>query len=243
MLKINNNLILKSISFVGVFMLMFAVSSPTTEAYATKASYKVYEGGISAGTNVPEKTSTPVSVDTCKNEAPKISSISPSTVNVNSGARKVKIVGTCFTRDSIARFNSANRATTYLDSKNLEIALTSNDTKALGKFLITVQDPKGFSNSKYFTVVNPVAKTKKSTGTVAKVTNDKIACETSSNLAEKNDKDTSSLVAGAIFAGDDLMPDSLLGWIFLFVFILLAVSLWRKLYVTDKERNTPLKHA
>lgn len=246
MLKINNNLIFKSLGFVGFLVLAFTMASPmNAEAYVTKGAYKVSEGGSTGvvNTNTPP-AQTPV--DTCQNQAPKISYISPSSATVNSGAKKVKVVGSCFTPSSVVRFNSANRSTTYVDSKNLVVDLTANDMKAVGKFLITVSDPKGFSNSVYFTISKAVAKAKKSTvATAVKATNNQIACDTGANLADNSqeDKSTSGLVAAAIFGGDDLMPDSLLGWIFLFVFILLAVTLWRRLYVTDKERHAPLKHA
>lgn len=246
MLKINNNLIFKSLGFVGFLALAFIVASPiNAEAYVTKGAYKVSEGG---STGVVTSSTPPAQnpVDSCQNQAPKISYISPSSATVNSGAKKVKVVGTCFTTASIVRFNSANRPTTYVDSKNLVVDLSSNDMKAVGKFLITVSDPKGFSNSVYFTISKAVAKAKKSTvATAVKATdNNQIACNTGANLADNStDKSTSGLVAAAIFGGDDLMPDSLLGWIFLFVFILLAVTLWRKLYVTEKEHHAPLKHA
>ncbi len=246
MLKINNNSILKGLSFLGVIVLSIMALSPVeAKAYVTSGGYQITEGGSNVN-YVPINQPSTASTDTCKNQTPKITSISPSSVKINSGERTVRISGTCFTNASVARFNSANRQTTFLSSKSLDMKLTANDTKAPGKFLITVQDPKGYSNSTPFSITSSsISKAKKSTSaTVVKATSDQIECVTPATLAsEEGDNNKESLLAAAIFGGDDLMPNSLLGWIFLFVFILLAVTLWRKIYVHDKERNAPLKHA
>ena len=82
----------------------------------------------------------------------------------------------------------------------------------------------------------------KVTTTGAKV-NENIAKVTTGGADATDGKTSknSSLSANSLSSG--FMPSSLLGWIFLLILIYLAVTLWRKVYVTDAEKNKPLKHA
>jgi hypothetical protein len=58
----------------------------------------------------------------------------------------------------------------------------------------------------------------------------------------KNSEDN-SLAANAIFGDGSFLPNTLAEWLLLAILILLAVVLWRRIWVTDAQRNAPLKHA
>lgn len=242
MIKMNKNLILKGLGFAGILLFVTVFASPfTANAYVANAAYKIHEGGQTYGQAAKAPTtSTPKT--SCANTLPGITSISPSSANVNSGAKTITIKGTCFTPDSVARFNSSNRTTTYVDANTLKMSLPATDMKVLGKFLVTVHKPNvGFSNSVFFTVKKPTATT--TTAKKTNTTNTTNNCEVPVTLATTNDSNNSNLSASAFLSGASFMPKTLLEWVFLWIFILLAIVLWRKLYVTDEKRNAPLKHA
>lgn len=58
-----------------------------------------------------------------------------------------------------------------------------------------------------------------------------------------NGNNVGNLAAGAIFGYNAFLPSSIFQWLFLAILILLAVVLWRKLYVSESDKETPLKHA
>ena len=74
-------------------------------------------------------------------------------------------------------------------------------------------------------------------------TNKNSTGDSSIDTNSNTDQNVKELVAGAIFGSNAFMPSSLLQWIFFAILILLAVILWRKLYVSDEDKHTPLKHA
>lgn len=246
--KSTNNLI-----FTGffIFALTAMFGSPViVNAYATVGAYTITDSASSGGvasSPAPSNTSTPAPA--CSK--PNISYISPDTANVNSGAQTITIVGSCFTPSSQARFNSSPRATTFVDSKKLTMKIDATDKKVLGKYLVNVYEPSvnEFSNAAFFTVKKaPVATAKKAStkqvATAVKAT-DEAKCEPDATLATAGD-DKINLSGNALMAflgSATFMPNTLLGWIFLFIAVLLLIKLWRKLYVTDQERNAPLKHA
>lgn len=150
------------------------------------------------------------------NPLPVISYVNPDSIKSGQEEMTVSIVGYNFTKNSVARWNSSNRPTRYIDSNHLLIGLYQEDIAQNGGYLITVLNPGpggGFSNSILFTISD-------------------------SGEVEKND---SNLAASAIGAG--FLPTSLVGWILLMILILLLVMFWRKIYVDDKKKNAPLKHA
>jgi hypothetical protein len=54
---------------------------------------------------------------------------------------------------------------------------------------------------------------------------------------------TYDLSANALFATNGFMPTTFLQWVFVFILILFIIALFRKLYVSDKYKATPLRHA
>lgn len=243
--KSTNNLI-----FTGFFFIALTVmfGNPVgVNAYSTVGAYTVTDSASSGGVASPAP-SNPTPTPQCTK--PTISYITPDTANVGSGAQNITIVGSCFTPSSQARFNSSPRATTFVDSKKITMRIEAVDKKTLGKYLVNVYEPSvnEFSNAAFFTVKKaPVATVKKaSTKQVATaVKAEEVKCEPDATLATASD-DKINLSGNALMAflgSATFMPNTLLGWIFLFVAILLLIKLWRKLYVTDQERNAPLKHA
>ena len=181
------------------------------------------------------------------NPIPAVYSLSPSSASTGTNGMIVTVNGVNFLPGSIARFNTANRITTYINASTLLVQLTSEDMSGLGNYLITVYNPYpggGYSNPAYF-VLNKSNMNGVMTVTIPKAF-PKYISETPvlKTTAKNTAKDTYSNLAGnALWGTNGFMPNSLIQWIIFFIFILLAVILWRKIYVNDKEKHTPLKHA
>lgn len=209
-----------------------------TQTYPTYSPQYNYDpqacksGGYSCGSNIDQTVkNTYPTVSTVPsagvqsgvvNPKPIIDSISPNTVDSGKGEMEVTVYGSNFVRNSIVKFNSSDRATTYLSSTRLKVKLTDTDINGSGEYLITVFNPApggGYSNVEFFTILGGP--------TEAKVPEEK----------------ESDLAAGAIFGADGFFPNSFMGWLLLSILILLGVVLWRKLYLNDKEKHAPLKHA
>ena len=84
---------------------------------------------------------------------PNISSISPSSVVVGSGAITINIFGSNFTNSSYAYFNGGNRSTNFINSGQLVMNLNYSDTSSIGNWNIYVNSGSGnISNSVTFNV-------------------------------------------------------------------------------------------
>ena len=93
------------------------------------------------------------------NPVPAITSLSPTSVAVGSGAQTLTINGTGFLSTSTVSYNGSSRTPTFVSSTELTIALTSTDVATGGTFPVTVTNPApggGTSSSVNFTVGNPV---------------------------------------------------------------------------------------
>lgn len=265
---------------MGVILL----TSPTTShAYKTLGAYKYCDGpcpGSTNNTNTGNNTGNgnnfnPNVLD--KNGAPTIYSTNPEEVFTNDNTKTITIYGTGFKPESIARWNSQDRPTTFVSANELRIRLDEGDTKTPGKYLITVVNPDSeggkFSNPK---IVN--VKEGKSTGAVKGTTTTTKPQTTKTNAVVKKTTTTTNnnavvkkeepkkvavaentnclatttngggdsngkFTASAVNGGNGFMPTSFVGWLMLFVLIFLSVLLFRKLWVTDRDINQPLKHA
>ena len=71
---------------------------------------------------------------------PYISSISPSSVDVNVGAVNVSIYGSNFNNSSYASYNGSQRSTNFINSNTLSVNLNSSDTSNVGSGNITVSN-------------------------------------------------------------------------------------------------------
>jgi len=63
------------------------------------------------------------------------------------------------------------------------------------------------------------------------------------NGNNNNNGNNSNLSANASNSGYSFMPDTLLEWMFLFIMIFIGVKLYRKVTITEAEKNAPLKKA
>jgi len=258
MKNINNNLIF-ALGILGVVALNVLFISPTTtNAYTAKGSYPANAaytycdgcGGVS-NTNTTNNNSSIAN--------PVLYSLNPTNTTVNSNTRTVTLLGTGFRPDSIARWNSFDRPTSYINSRKLIMELNDTDIKTPGQYLVTVVNPSPdggkFSNAKVFTV-------NKSAGTVAGATTKNTPkkvyisnttvktvgaeLDTDSSLnttTGSTDSDSSNLSANVSSSSNNFMPSTILGWLILFALILASVALFRKLWVTEADKNKPLKHA
>ena len=147
------------------------------------------------------------------NPAPIIGSLIPVYSYKCSENKNITIVGKNFNSSSIAKWDGSARITTYVNSKNLVMELTTTDICNLGNHLITVdngQSNGGLSNGVYFTI----NKTDKST--------------------------TSSVNLSANVLSSGFMPSNFFEWFILFLIILLIIILIRKMFF-NKNKNITLQ--
>ena len=191
------------------------------------------------------------------NPIPYISSTTPSSSAIN-GDTSLTVYGSNFIQGSVARWNNSDRPTTFVNGGTLRVQLYNSDLATKGDYPVVVFNPAsggGISNTVLFAVTSNASATsttivknytnKKSTSTVSKTstTSDKNTNTTVSGQPTTG-AEVGGLAAGAIFGSNGFLPSSIFQWIFFFIMVLLAIILWRKLYVSDEERrNTPLKHA
>jgi hypothetical protein len=182
------------------------------------------------------------------NSIPSVISVSPNSGKINANI-VITVSGSGFVPSSNIRLNNSNIPTTFINSGTLRGQISSFELNTKGDYLISVFNPApggGFSNSVNFTATPNIASsttTSKTATTKTSTTSTKKNTITSTNTKSDKETNVKELAAGAIFGYNSFMPSSLLQWIFFFIFILLAVVLWRKLYVSESERSTPLKHA
>ena len=271
MKNINNNLIF-ALGILGVVALnVLFVSPTTTNAYKAQGGYIYCDGGCKDGSNGNTNSNNSSIND------PVIYSLAPTRAEVNSNTKTITISGKGFRPDSIGRWNSSDRPTSYVSSTKLIMELNDTDTKAQGQYLVTVVNPSPeggkFSNPKVFTVTNstgvvagatttggstsnggykaPATKKIVAKKTTVKTNPAKVAvADTDSCLAtatgsinDSESNNNSFFSASALNGGNSFMPSTVIGWLMLFVLIFLSVLLFRKLWITEADKNKPLKHA
>jgi hypothetical protein len=103
-------------------------------------------------------TSSAVNI-TVNNPIPAIASLSPQSVTAGGAGFTLMIDGANFVAGSIARWNGANRATTFVSPTRLTAAITAADIATAGTAVVTVFSPTpggGTSSAVNLTVMNPV---------------------------------------------------------------------------------------
>lgn len=94
------------------------------------------------------------------NPVPTTTSISPASANLGATSFTMTVNGTNFVTTSVARFNGANRTTTYVSATQLTVTILTSDLTTAGMFPIDVVNPAisgvggGTSNPQTFTVLN-----------------------------------------------------------------------------------------
>ena len=188
------------------------------------------------------------------NPTPRIYSINPNTVDRKLGSAVVVITGDGFVPGAMVKLNGVDQITNYINSSRIEMRLNDLARMSVGSFIVNVYNPTpggGFSNSATLNINDsttvysgptnpaPIVSSANKTTTVAKKPT------TTTVAVAKKTTDTSkdgALAASAIFGISSFLPSNLIQWLILLIFILLLVCLWRMIYVTDKDREKPLKH-
>jgi hypothetical protein len=100
-------------------------------------------------------------VNPTTNPVPTTTSISPTSKTVGDPGFNLTVLGGNFTGASVVRFNGVPRATTYVSSSNLTVAILAGDLLVVGSNSITAFNPLpggGTSNVQTFTVVSAANK-------------------------------------------------------------------------------------
>ncbi len=93
--------------------------------------------------------------DKLQNPLPKMTSIEPRSVPAGSGGVDIKVSGTDFAGNAVARFDGNDRKTDFTSDTQLVAHLTPADTQTVGTHQLTVFNPPpggGASNSMPFVV-------------------------------------------------------------------------------------------
>jgi len=244
--KVNKNLIF-ALLILGIAFNLTVFLPSSAEAYVTQGAYTYCDGPCVGGTTYNGGNAN-------KNiPSPVIYSLSPNKTDISAKTGTVTIKGTGFRPDSIARWNSTDRPTSYVNSSKLIMDLDPEDTKKVGKYLVTVVNPTpdggNFSNGKIFTLTNDATNTgtvsKKSSKTTATTLGATLGGGTGSSTISivDGDEDTNSKLTASAISGSRFMPSTLLGWLIILALLFLLVWLWVKIRKADEERVAPLKHA
>lgn len=254
--RISLGLIVLGVAVFGIILFSLPTSA---NAYYTKGYYTISDSNYTTTTTTNNNGYN-------ENANPILTRISPSTV-VRYTNKQIDVYGDYFTPNSIVKVNGANKPTSFIDQNHLIAHLSSADTANLGDQVITVMNSKtgAESNARLLKVVNATTTTAKKSTTVKKATLVRANTNTATvgpdqvviiadrgteiyyldqsvNSDEVYDTENRTLSANSFFSTGGFMPTNFLQWIVLFILVLLCVYLWRKIYVTDAERNKPLKH-
>jgi hypothetical protein len=112
----------------------------TVTAPATPGTYEFRY--FPNGGNTLTATSPAVTVQgTTTNPVPVVTSLTPASIVAGSPAFSLTINGSGFTSSSVARWNGADRPTTFVSSSQLRAAITAADVAVVGSAAVTVFSP------------------------------------------------------------------------------------------------------
>ncbi len=141
----------RTTTFVSSTQLQAALT-PTDLAVGGTAQIVVVNPGPGGGASSPLTF-------TIDNPSPQISGTSPSAVTTAASAQVITITGTGFVQASGVQWNQSNRTTTFVNSTQLQAALTASDFAVGGTAQIVVVNPGpggGASSPVTFTINNPL---------------------------------------------------------------------------------------
>ena len=164
MKNINNKSILRAGLFAVLALFTIALSPISTNAYTSNGAY-TYCDGVCLGDNDYINSNyvngngngnfNPNVLD--KNSVPTVYRTDPEEAGTNDNLKSITIYGTGFKPDSIARWNSVDRPTTFVNANKLIIRLDPEDTATAGKYQVSVVNPSPeggrFSNQKVVNVI------------------------------------------------------------------------------------------
>lgn len=163
MKNINNKSILRAGLFAVLALFTIALSPISANAYVTKGAYTYCDGPCSGngndyynnGYNNGNGNFNPNVLD--KNSVPTVYRTDPEEAGTSDNLKSITIYGTGFKPDSIARWNSVDRPTTFINANKLVIRLDPEDTATPGKYQVSVVNPSPeggrFSNQKVVNVI------------------------------------------------------------------------------------------
>ncbi len=94
-----------------------------------------------------------------RNPLPRIASISPEVVNAGGASFTLTVNGSSFVNGSVGRVNGASRSTTFVNSAQLRVTISSLDIASAGTVSVTVTNPApggGISNTVIIKAVTPL---------------------------------------------------------------------------------------
>lgn len=163
MKNINNKSILRAGLFAVLALFIIALSPISANAYLTKGAYTYCDGPCIGNGNTyyndgygnGNDNFNPNVLD--KNSVPTVYRTDPEEIGTSDGAKSITIYGTGFKPDSIARWNSVDRPTTFISANKLIMRLDPEDTATPGKYQVSVVNPSPeggrFSNQKVVNVI------------------------------------------------------------------------------------------
>ena len=147
----------RATTFVSATQLTAAVPAPDLVTAGT-AQVSVFSPAPGGGTsNAQTFTIAPPS-----NPVPATTGLSPAAAVVGGSGFTLTVTGTNFISGSIARWNGADRATTFVSATQLTSTIAAPDLGTAGTAQVTVFSPApggGTSNAQTFTITNPVPTT------------------------------------------------------------------------------------
>ncbi|HYG75847.1 MAG TPA: ELWxxDGT repeat protein [Planctomycetota bacterium] len=140
---------------------------PTTVDSATQVTAAIPASDFATGgtysvtvfTPAPGGGTSAAQTFTVNNLVPTLTSISPATVLVGSGAQTLTLTGTNFSPNSVVEINGNARNTTFVSSTQLTAKIRDNDVDEAGTADIIVTNPQpagGVSSAVVFNISNPV---------------------------------------------------------------------------------------
>jgi len=102
------------------------------------SSFPVFVAALIASTSACGSDSTSV---VASNPSPVLLSVTPSVLNAGSGAATVRLAGKSFVRGSYVLWESAERATRFVDSTALDVDLSANDLAVMDTVQLVVVNP------------------------------------------------------------------------------------------------------
>lgn len=212
MKNINNNLIF-SLGVIGLLAFTVILFPISANAYVTKGAYTYCDGPCDANSNgfgnngsgsngngsnngnnpYGNGNFNPNVLD--KNAVPTVYGTDPLELGTADKAKSISVFGTGFKPDSIARWNSQDRPTTFVNANKVIMHLDPEDTATEGKYQVSVvtPSPEGgkFSNPKVVNVLKGSVLGKVASATTKAVSSAAGAVKGATTTNGSNSKNTS----------------------------------------------------